>query len=116
MCSRRRVPPSTPSPAALSSGLVAYYAHLKERGGPRFGDPVEAGEKIGVVGSTGQGPEGTRGRFEPHLHLGWYQGGWPDDDRASASSGAMKPYPLLRWLGEDTQALHPDSRLVQTRG
>jgi murein DD-endopeptidase MepM/ murein hydrolase activator NlpD len=100
----------------IRRGDLLYYAHLEDRSVLRFGALIEVGEQIGVVGSTGQGSEGTRGRFEPHLHLGWYKGGWPGDDRPSAASGAMNPYLLLRWLGEDKKALHPESRLVQTRG
>ena len=100
----------------IRRGDLLYYAHLKDRSELRSGTLVGAGEKIGVVGSTGQGPEGTRGRFDPHLHLGWYKGGWPGDDRPAAASGAMNPHPLLRWLGEDAEALRPARRLVQTRG
>jgi len=98
----------------IRHGDLLYYAHLKARSGLRMGAPVEAGEKIGEVGSTGQGPEGTRGHFEPHLHLGWYKGGWPGDARSSAASGAMNPFPLLRRLGKDARTLRPASRLVQT--
>jgi murein DD-endopeptidase MepM/ murein hydrolase activator NlpD len=77
-----------------------YYAHLKAPSGLEPGEGVEAGQKVGEVGSTGQGREGTRGRFEPHLHLGWYEGGWFGEDRSGKASGAMNPYPLLRRLGE----------------
>jgi murein DD-endopeptidase MepM/ murein hydrolase activator NlpD len=61
------------------------------------GETVEAGDKIGTVGDTGQGPPGTRGEFEPHLHLGWYEG-WSffGEDRTNSLNGAMNPYPLLR--------------------
>jgi peptidoglycan LD-endopeptidase LytH len=93
----------------IKRGDLLYYAHMKSQSGLRPGASVEAGEKIGEVGSTGQGPEGTRGRFEPHLHLGLYKGGWSGDDRPAAPSGAMNPYSLLRWLGEDSRALRPGS-------
>ncbi len=93
----------------IRRGDLLYYAHMKAQSGLRSGALVEAGEKIGMVGSTGQGPEGTRGRFEPHLHLGWYEGGWPGKNRPAAPSGAMNPYPLLRLLGEDAGALRPGS-------
>ena len=94
---------------SIERGDLLYYAHMKSQSGLRPGASVEAGEKIGEVGSTGQGPEGTRGRFEPHLHLGLYKGGWSGDDRPAAPSGAMNPYSLLRWLGEDSRALRPGS-------
>lgn len=82
----------------IERGDSLYYAHMN---GPTVlapGDTVRAGQKIGEVGDTGQGPEGTRGKFEPHLHLGWYEG-WgflSTGDRSGVSSGAMNPYPLLR--------------------
>jgi len=91
----------------IKRGDLLYYAHMKAQSGLRSGASVEAGEQIGEVGSTGQGPEGTRGRFEPHLHLGFYKGGWPGDNRPAAPSGAMNPYPLLGWLREDARALRP---------
>lgn len=91
----------------IRRGDLVYYAHMRSRSGLSPGDTVEAGEKLGEVGSTGQGPEGTRGRFEPHLHLGWYEGGWFGDERPAAPSGAMNPYPLLRWLEADVRTLRP---------
>jgi peptidoglycan LD-endopeptidase LytH len=93
----------------IRRGDLLYYAHMKSPAGLKLGESVEAGQKIGEVGSTGQGPEGTRGRFEPHLHLGWYEGGWFRNGRSMAASGAMNPYPLLRRIGEDARALHLDS-------
>lgn len=93
----------------IRRGDLLYYAHLKSPAAPEPGESVEAGQKIGEVGSTGQGREGTRGRFEPHLHLGWYEGGWFGEDRSRKASGAMNPYPLLRRLAEDGGRLHLDS-------
>lgn len=56
-----------------TSGGYFYYAHLsgyeKEF---KIGDEVRAGEILGFMGDTGYGPEGTRGRFPVHLHLGIY--------------------------------------------
>jgi peptidoglycan LD-endopeptidase LytH len=91
----------------IRRGDLLYYAHMKSPAGLEAGDSVEAGQKIGEVGTTGQGPEGTRGHFEPHLHLGWYEGGW--EDRSGVASGAMNPHPLLRRIGDDARALRPDS-------
>lgn len=83
----------------IERGDRLYYAHMNAPTPLEPGERVEAGQKIGEVGDTGQGPPGTRGEFEPHLHLGWYVG-WSffEADRAEAASGAMNPYPLLRWI------------------
>ena len=61
---------------------------------------MEAGDVIGKVGSTGEGPVGSilpDGRGE-HLHLGWYDS---TGSRSSAASGAMDPFPLLAWLRQN---------------
>lgn len=79
----------------VERGDVLYYAHLNARPNLTSGDRVEAGQRIGEVGDTGGGPPGTRGLFEPHLHLGWYDRSL-FGARAEAPSGAMNPYPLLR--------------------
>lgn len=85
----------------IERGDRLYYAHMNGPTALEPGDTVRAGQKIGEVGNTGQGPEGTRGKFEPHLHLGWYAG-WDflEPDRAEAASGAMNPYPLLRRIAQ----------------
>jgi peptidoglycan LD-endopeptidase LytH len=50
-----------------------YYAHLSRyAGGIGMGDQVRKGEVIGYVGDSGYGPEGTTGKFAPHLHFGMY--------------------------------------------
>ena|SRR5215204_1435901 len=95
----------------IEEGDLLYYAHLNRPTDLRLGETVEAGQMIGEAGDTGQGPEGTRGRFDPHLHLGWYDGGLFGPERAE--SGAMNPYPLLRWI-ERNGALHNGSRVGQT--
>lgn len=54
-------------------GGYFYYAHLSDYGGDfREGQAIRAGELIGYMGDTGYGPEGTRGKFDVHLHLGIY--------------------------------------------
>ncbi|WP_162924752.1 CAP domain-containing protein [Rubrobacter indicoceani] len=84
----------------VRAGDMLYYAHQVEPSPVSPGETVEAGDVIGRVGSTGEGPPGTllqpasRGQ---HLHLGWYD---PSGARAEAASGAMNPYPLLEWLRE----------------
>lgn len=54
-------------------GGYFYYAHLSD-GSPwiTVGQSVRAGDVIGYMGDTGYGPEGTRGKFDVHLHLGIY--------------------------------------------
>lgn len=47
-----------------------YYAHMKEYAeNMRQGKRVYSGEVIGYVGNTGYGPEGTKGKFDYHLHI-----------------------------------------------
>lgn len=72
-----------------------YYAHLHGyEGDLKEGDIVEPGQVIGYVGSTGYGPEGTSGKFPPHLHFGLYK----YDGRIE---WAFNPYPHLnRWERE----------------
>ena len=69
-----------------------YYAHLQGFAeGIEEGTIVEPGQVIGSVGSTGYGPEGTSGKFDPHLHFGLYK----FDGRRE---WAFNPYPhLLKW-------------------
>jgi len=69
-----------------------YYAHLQGfADGVEEGAIVEPGQVIGSVGSTGYGPEGTSGKFAPHLHFGLYKF---DGEK----EWAFNPYPyLLRW-------------------
>lgn len=70
-------------------GYILYYAHL-DRYAPGLapGARVRAGQVVGYVGNTGYGPEGTEGKFPPHLHLGLYD----------PSGRAVNPFPYLqRW-------------------
>ena len=67
-----------------------YYAHLQWFAEDiEVGAIVEPGQVIGSVGSTGYGPEGTSGKFAPHLHYGLYK----YDGRRE---WAFNPYPHLR--------------------
>lgn len=87
----------------IERGDRLYYAHMNGPTPLEPGDVVIPGQKIGEVGDTGEGPPGTRGKFEPHLHLGWYAGWGPlEGNRVTAASGAMNPYPLLRWIERQT--------------
>ena len=54
-------------------GGYFYYAHLSDyASGFQVGQKIHAGDIIGYMGDTGYGPEGTRGKFDVHLHLGIY--------------------------------------------
>lgn len=54
-------------------GGYFYYAHLDSYGREfKIGDEVQAGQILGFMGNTGYGPEGTKGEFPTHLHLGIY--------------------------------------------
>jgi murein DD-endopeptidase MepM/ murein hydrolase activator NlpD len=53
--------------------IVFYYAHMSAYArGVTDGATLTKGQLIGFVGSTGYGPEGTSGKFIPHLHFGMY--------------------------------------------
>jgi murein DD-endopeptidase MepM/ murein hydrolase activator NlpD len=84
----------------IEEGDRLYYAHMNAPTTLKPGQVVRAGQKVGEVGDTGQGPPGTRGKFETHLHLGWYAGGLMLSERSMKSSGAMNPYPWLREVSE----------------
>ncbi|MCU6712934.1 M23 family metallopeptidase [Paenibacillus sp. J5C_2022] len=67
-----------------------YYAHLSGyASGIKEGAKVSAGQPIGYVGSTGYGPEGTSGKFLPHLHFGMY--------KRTPSYHSVDPYLCLKW-------------------
>lgn len=67
-----------------------YYAHLsKYAAGIKVGVKVSAGQIIGYVGSTGYGPEGTSGKFLPHLHFGIY--------KRTPAYRAVDPYLYMKW-------------------
>ena len=54
---------------------------------------IETGDIIGFMGNTGYGPEGTKGMFATHLHLGIYL--YPDGKETS-----YNPYWILRLARE----------------
>lgn len=67
-----------------------YYAHLsKYAPGITVGSALKAGQLIGYVGSTGYGPEGTEGKFLPHLHFGIY--------KRTPGYHAIDPFLYLKW-------------------
>jgi murein DD-endopeptidase MepM/ murein hydrolase activator NlpD len=76
------------------SGIYYYYAHLDSYGaGLAVGDEVKAGQFLGFMGNTGEGEEGTKGKFDVHLHFGIYI--W-DENREET----VNPYPFLRDIDE----------------
>jgi len=72
-------------------GNYFYYAHLSRYApGLYEGARVKKGQLLGYVGSTGEGPEGTYGKFIDHLHFGIYDRNWKP----------INSYPLLKyWEG-----------------
>lgn len=81
----------------VRAGDQLYYAHMQEQSSLQPGQSVGVGDRVGNVGSTGEGPPGTLlpdGRGQ-HLHLGWYD---ETGNRAETASGAMNTFDLLTWL------------------
>ena len=74
-----------------------YYAHLDsyaEEFEP--GDVIKAGQLLGYMGDTGYGKEeGTRGKFDVHLHLGIYI------RTEQLPELAVNPYWFLRYLEQN---------------
>ncbi|MCI8364317.1 MAG: M23 family metallopeptidase, partial [Eubacterium sp.] len=55
------------------------------------GDTVKAGETLGYVGNSGYGKEGTKGKFDVHLHFGMYID-------IQGQEVSINPYEILRYL------------------
>lgn len=74
------------------SGGYFYYAHLDSYSRNfHVGETVTAGTLLGRMGDSGYGPEGTRGKFDVHLHLGVYI-------RTEAKAElSVNPYWVLRY-------------------
>ncbi len=76
---------------AGSQPIALYYAHLVAYApGITEGATVKKGQLLGFVGSTGYGPEGTSGKFVPHLHFGMY-------DTSTSTWQPLNPYLYLKW-------------------
>lgn len=75
-----------------SERFILFYGHLDAyAAGLSDGMPLERGQVIGYVGTTGNAPEGT-----PHLHFGILRG----NPSVSWSVGVpVNPYPLLAHPG-----------------
>lgn len=80
------------------NNVYHYYAHLSGYAkGLEEGALVRPGEIIGFVGNSGYGPEGTTGKFPPHLHYGMYKD-------TGKNEWAFDPTPSLsRWEKKDKQ-------------
>lgn len=75
------------------SGGYFYYAHLQKKSiTVKKGDTVKAGQRIGYMGDTGYGPEGTTGKFPVHLHFGIYI------KTQNKEELSVNPYYYLRYL------------------
>ncbi|TLS48275.1 M23 family metallopeptidase [Paenibacillus antri] len=73
------------------SATAFYYAHLSKYSQTFVkGGAIKQGQLIGYVGSTGYGPEGTKGLFLPHLHFGIY-------DITTSTWTTQSPYEYLVW-------------------
>lgn len=69
-----------------------YYAHLASYAqGLEEGMKVKAGQLIGYMGNSGYGPEGTKGKFDVHLHFGMYY-------KENNTEISVNPYYLLKFL------------------
>ena len=56
---------------SLLGGAYFYYAHLDDYPSHlQKGDRIDAGDLLGMMGDTGYGTEGTRGKFPVHRHIG----------------------------------------------
>jgi murein DD-endopeptidase MepM/ murein hydrolase activator NlpD len=70
-----------------------YYAHLERYAeGLREGQPVEAGQIIAYVGTSGNAPQNT-----PHLHFAIFRLG---GEKRWWEGTAVDPYGLLKGLGD----------------
>ena len=72
------------------NGVYYYYAHLYSyASGIKVGDRITAGQFLGFMGDTGEGIEGTSGKFPVHLHFGIYTGIEEGNEKA------VNSYPYL---------------------
>lgn len=74
-------------------GGYFYYAHLDSYESEfQEGESIRAGQILGFMGNTGYGPEGTKGEFATHLHLGIYV---RTENHPELS---VNPYWILRYI------------------
>lgn len=73
------------------NGVYYYYAHMDSYAkGLSVGREVKSGEFIGFMGSTGEGEEGTEGKFPVHLHFGIYV------EDGNGNEKSVNPYHFLQ--------------------
>lgn len=78
------------------NGVYYYYAHLDSYAkGLSVGKVVNSGELIGFMGSTGEGEEGTEGKFPVHLHFGIYL------ENRNENQISVNPYYFLQKFNEE---------------
>lgn len=79
-----------------TNGAYFYYAHLDSYAPElEVGDPVSAGQLLGMMGDTGYSKvEGTTGNFDVHLHVGIYLS--EKEDEVS-----VNPYWILMYLKDN---------------
>lgn len=72
------------------NGIYYYYAHMDSyAAGLEAGKKVKAGEFLGFMGNSGEGEEGTKGKFDTHLHFGIYI------KDTTGNEKTVNPYPFL---------------------
>ncbi len=78
------------------NGIYYYYAHFDTYSpGLYVGKQISAGEFLGFMGNTGEGPEGTEGNFPVHLHFGIYVRDNNENEEA------INPYPYLIKINQE---------------
>lgn len=74
------------------NGIYYYYAHLDSYAqGLEIGQTIQPGMLLGMMGDSGYSQvEGTKGKFDVHLHFGIYL--YENEEEIS-----VNPYPLLKF-------------------
>lgn len=83
-----------------NSGIYYYYAHLDSYANITEGQNIKAGELLGYMGDSGYGPEGTKGQFAVHLHVGIYT-------VRDGQEISVNPYHVLRFLENRKVTVQP---------
>lgn len=78
-----------------NNGGYFYYAHLSSYTNIKKGDSIKAGTLLGYMGDTGYGEEGTKGKFDVHLHFGIYITTENYDELS------VNPYYILKYLEDN---------------
>ena len=74
------------------SGFYYYYAHLDSYAkAMKPGKQVSSGEVLGLMGNTGYGKEGTKGKCAVHRHFGIYR-------QVKGKEESLNPYYLLKYV------------------